>query len=152
MLSNKLGMAMISYMLSMHAVSGWSSRFYSQACHQGQGGTQAPKAPHWIRHCYWTCFKSLLYILNLQFCYKCTIQQEIIFWLRNTAEKILFITLMWGIIIGFFHKHNRPNLGQCSKAYRQKKEHNLPAGPPNIVHVYTVCLHCAWFILCCKGA
>ena len=33
----------------------------------------------------------------------------------TTAEKRLFMTLIWGIM-GSFDKHNRLNLGHCSKA------------------------------------
>ena len=50
-------------------------------------------------------------MLNFQLCYKCAIQEIFIFY-YYTAEKR---TSMWGIM-GSFHKHNRLNLGQCSKA------------------------------------
>ncbi len=52
--------------------------------------------------------------LNLQFCYKCTIQQEIIF---GYDEKKDYLWHQCGRgIMGSFHKHNRLNLGQCSEA------------------------------------
>ena len=52
------------------------------------------------------------YLTNDLVVLKCTIPQECYY----TAEKILFMTSLWGIM-GSFDEHNRRNLGHCSKAY-----------------------------------